>query len=99
MAWLSMRIRRDGVEVSQMGSFAHTATQHAAPSCRFLLAGWGVGTAQGSSAPVVGPARTARTAAAIAYRDRQQILLPTMRNNQGVRVDVCPGHRSWSPPV
>jgi hypothetical protein len=67
------------------------------PSARF-------GIGKGTTVPVAGPAWMPRTAVAFPVARRRQgqpvaFTEPFHQLSNGVRMDACPGHRTWSPPV
>jgi hypothetical protein len=58
------------------------------------------GIGKGTSVSIAGSAWLPRTTEAFPVRRRPQVApsMPRQFSN-GVPVDVCPGHRTWSPPV
>jgi hypothetical protein len=83
-----------------MRNLAHTASRHTAPICRpAVIENPRFRSGQGIRMPVSGlawmPPRS--VVHAVAFTSGRQV--PTTVQNQGVLIDVCPGHRTWRPPV
>jgi hypothetical protein len=83
-----------------MRILAYTASRHTAPICRPpVIENPRFRSGQGTGVPVSGlawmPPRS--VVHAVAFMCGQQV--PTTVQNQGVLVDVRPGHRTWRPPV